>query len=99
MLLCVAGWLQSYTNKRIGVLHVVCLRCRYVETTHAPTHIQYKLKIRSVLKIARPSEDAFHDVFQSVGNHTVGAAIAYALLHLFRAVLSSTWGCHVPCFG
>ncbi|TYZ66034.1 hypothetical protein PybrP1_011330 [[Pythium] brassicae (nom. inval.)] len=44
---------------------------RYVETTHAPTHIQYKLKIRSIMKIARPSEDTFYDVFQSVGNHTM----------------------------
>lgn len=44
---------------------------RYVETTHAPTHVQYKLRIGSVLKIARPSEEPFLDTFQSVKNHKV----------------------------
>ncbi|GAB9473832.1 poly polymerase catalytic domain containing protein [Globisporangium polare] len=42
---------------------------RYVKTTHAPTHVQYKLKIKSILKIARPSEDAFQKEFQAVSNH------------------------------
>ncbi|KAG3116090.1 hypothetical protein PI124_g5556 [Phytophthora idaei] len=42
---------------------------KYVETTHAPTHVQYKLRIKSVLKIARPDEEEFKDVFQSVDNH------------------------------
>ncbi|RLN93767.1 hypothetical protein BBJ28_00013750, partial [Nothophytophthora sp. Chile5] len=42
---------------------------RYVETTHAPTHVQYKLRIKSVLKIARPDEEKFKGVFQSVPNH------------------------------
>ncbi|KAE8895831.1 hypothetical protein PF005_g10057 [Phytophthora fragariae] len=42
---------------------------RYVETTHAPTHVQYKLRIKSVLKIARPDEEKFKTVFQSVDNH------------------------------
>ncbi|KAF4032487.1 Poly(ADP-ribose) polymerase catalytic domain-containing protein [Phytophthora infestans] len=42
---------------------------KYVETTHAPTHVQYKLRIKSVLKIARPDEEKFKDVFQSVNNH------------------------------
>ncbi|POM77569.1 Poly-ADP-ribose [Phytophthora palmivora] len=42
---------------------------RYVETTHAPTHVQYKLRIKSVLRIARPDEEKFTDVFQSVNNH------------------------------
>jgi hypothetical protein len=45
--------------------------CRYVETTHAPTHVQFKLRIKSVLKIARPDEEKFKDVFQSVNNHKV----------------------------
>ncbi|KUF98381.1 hypothetical protein AM588_10007803 [Phytophthora nicotianae] len=42
---------------------------RYVETTHAPTHVQYKLRIKSVLKINRPDEEMFTDVFKSVNNH------------------------------
>ncbi|KAL3660772.1 hypothetical protein V7S43_014175 [Phytophthora oleae] len=42
---------------------------KYVETTHAPTHVQYKLRIKSVLKIARPDEEQFTDVFHSVNNH------------------------------
>ncbi|KAF4318885.1 hypothetical protein G195_007808, partial [Phytophthora kernoviae 00238/432] len=42
---------------------------RYVETTHAPTHVQYKLRIKSVLRLARPNEEEFKDVFQSVNNH------------------------------
>eukprot|EP00644_Phytophthora_capsici_P009388 jgi/Phyca11/107102/e_gw1.13.901.1 len=42
---------------------------KYVETTHAPTHVQYKLRIKSVLKIARPDEEKFTDIFQSVNNH------------------------------
>uniref|UniRef100_H3H4R1 Poly [ADP-ribose] polymerase n=1 Tax=Phytophthora ramorum TaxID=164328 RepID=H3H4R1_PHYRM len=42
---------------------------RYVETTHAPTHVQYKLRIKSVLKVVRPDEEKFKDVFQSVDNH------------------------------
>ncbi|KAL4150967.1 hypothetical protein PRNP1_010353 [Phytophthora ramorum] len=42
---------------------------RYVETTHAPTHVQYKLRIKSVLKIVRPDEEKFKGVFQSVDNH------------------------------
>ncbi|KAF1783807.1 Poly(ADP-ribose) polymerase, catalytic domain [Phytophthora cactorum] len=41
----------------------------YRKTTHAPTHVQYKLRIKSVLKIARPDEEEFKDVFQSVDNH------------------------------
>ncbi|KAI9918916.1 hypothetical protein PsorP6_011479 [Peronosclerospora sorghi] len=43
--------------------------CALLQTTHAPTHVQYKLRIKSVLKIARPAEDQFAAVFQSVGNH------------------------------
>ncbi|DAZ98404.1 TPA: hypothetical protein N0F65_000118 [Lagenidium giganteum] len=42
---------------------------RYVETTHAPTHVQYTLKINSILKLERSAENEFHDTFSSVGNH------------------------------
>ncbi|TMW67934.1 hypothetical protein Poli38472_007606 [Pythium oligandrum] len=42
---------------------------RYVETTHAPTHIQYKLQIRSVLKIHRREEDEFTSTLDAVSNH------------------------------
>ncbi|KAJ0400715.1 hypothetical protein P43SY_000620 [Pythium insidiosum] len=42
---------------------------QYVETTHAPTHIQYKLRIRSILKLRRPEEDAFASTHESVSNH------------------------------
>jgi hypothetical protein len=48
--------------------------CRYVETTHAPTHIQYKLKLHSVLKIVRPAEDKFKADFEALGNHKVSRA-------------------------
>lgn len=47
-----------------------------MKTTHAPTHVQYKLKIKSILKIARPSEDAFQKEFQAVSNHKVRLYIA-----------------------
>ena len=47
------------------------LDCRYVKTTHAPTHVQYKLRIKSVVKIARPDEEKYSDVFKSVDNHKV----------------------------
>ncbi|KAI9916895.1 hypothetical protein PsorP6_017802 [Peronosclerospora sorghi] len=33
--------------------------------------VQYKLRIKFVLKIARPDEDNFADVFHSFGNHRV----------------------------
>lgn len=42
-----------------------------METTHAPTHVQYKLRIKSILKISRPDEEKIKDVFQSVDNHKV----------------------------
>jgi hypothetical protein len=44
---------------------------QYVQTTHAPTHIQYELEIRSVLKIRRHEEDAFAETLASVPNHRV----------------------------
>ncbi|CEG48226.1 poly polymerase catalytic domain containing protein [Plasmopara halstedii] len=42
---------------------------KYVKTTHAPTHVQYKLQIKSILEISRAEEDKFKDVFQSITNH------------------------------
>ncbi|CAI5716382.1 unnamed protein product [Peronospora destructor] len=42
---------------------------KYVKTTHAPTHVQYQLRLKSIVKIARPDEEKFKDVFQSVDNH------------------------------
>lgn len=52
-------------------MDLVLISDRYLKTTHAPTHVQYKLKINSILKIARPSEDAFQKEFQAVSNHKV----------------------------
>jgi hypothetical protein len=42
---------------------------QYVETTHAPTHIQYKLHVNGILQISRPEEEQFTQVFESINNH------------------------------
>lgn len=44
---------------------------QYVEKTHAPTHSNYQLAIRAMLKIHRPAEDAHRQLFESIDNHRV----------------------------
>lgn len=42
---------------------------RYVASTQAPSQTQYKLKIQSIMRIARPPEEEPRSVFQQVDNH------------------------------
>lgn len=42
---------------------------RYVESTQAPSQSQYKLKIQSIMRIARPPEEQSRSVFETVDNH------------------------------
>lgn len=42
---------------------------RYVESTQAPSQTQYKLKIQSIMRIARPPEEQPRSIFEKVDNH------------------------------
>ncbi|GLD95978.1 hypothetical protein PINS_up004656 [Pythium insidiosum] len=62
---------------------------RYVETTHAPTHIQYKLRIRSILRLRRPEEDAFAPTQDSIDNHQVSNDMEAELCSCVSRALTS----------